>query len=166
MGAVIFARYNNIGEALADQSCLKAGGFSVGFHNYFHACNDYFLMQALGGLILMFQEQDYDEAHHFLKEMKRHPLEDEDPIPEKKYGYWVRATFAAGFLMGPFTFLLPIFFIFPELLFLSLVLLSGVLVWTGHAFWVIILSLPAWIVLMLLHAKYIALPKFRREQTI
>ena len=164
MRAVIFTRYNNIGEALADQSCLKAGGFSVEFHNYFHGINDYLSLLAFGGMLLTIPEQEYAEAQLFLKEMKRHPLPADLPVRNRRFGLWGRATVFFG--LGNPAIFLPIYFLKPDVLLFITIVLHVILFFMFGPVSIVAISFHTFIVLILLHAKFVALPKLRQTDLL
>ena len=153
MKSVIFKRYNNLPAACVDFSTLEAGGFHPSFNNYHHAHVSALQLIAYGGIIIVIPEQEYRDAKSFLTDMQKTPLTDFDPIKPRRFGMWKRAT-AFGLSFGIF---LPIYFLTPELL---LIIWFGAMVYNGVEF-DILTTIWAFIPLMLLHAKYIAVPKLR-----
>ncbi len=154
MSSVIFGRYNNLPEACVIFSVLEAGGFHPTFQNYHHAHIAALELIAFGGIILALPEQEFAEAKNFLDEQQATPITDFDPMKVRRFGMWKRGTI---FCLSSGLFL-PYFFLAPEVL---IVIWIAFFAYTGFqiasltSFW---LFIP----LMLLHAKYVALPKLRQ----
>lgn len=153
MRAVIFGHYNNLPEACVIFSVLQAGGFHPSFQNYHHAHIAALQLLAFGGIILLIPEQELASAKIFLADQQSAPITDFDPITPRRFGMWKRATLF-GLASGIF---LPLYFLTPELLF---VIWLVAMVFNGLDF-DIITVFWAFVPLILLHAKYIALPKLR-----
>lgn len=149
-----FATYYELGRAAVAFSALEAGGFKPVFANYNHANMAAMHIIALGGITIMLPENKIADAADWIQFLKTQPLEDYDPITPRKFGMWKRAT-VFGFCGG---ILLPILFL-PPLIFAGLWGLGSIInVLLGES--------PAWILAsgfwpaLLMHAKYIAGPKF------
>lgn len=165
MRAVIFGRYNNLPEACVIFSVLEAGGFHPSFQNYHHAHISALQLIAFGGIILTLPEQELRSAKDFLADQQAAPITDFDPIKPRRFGMWKRATLF-GFASGIF---LPIMFLAPELL---------MVIWIiDMVFWVsdivdtgleveIFAGVWVFVPLMLLHAKYIAVPRLRESHEL
>ena len=159
MSLSVFRRYNNIGDGLVEFSALKAGGFDPVFQNQHYAYAFSLEMLALGGLIILLPDSEADEANEYLTSIKSEPLDDYDPLPEKKYGQWVKASFVGG-LSG----LLPMLFL--PILFLPsfwLLIAGVILVLIDNALSRICGISLLIIAPILLHARYIALPRMRMK---
>lgn len=166
MSLVNFSTHNNLAEASVNYSCLKAGGFHPNFQNYNHANLVALYILAFGGIILQLPNNEVEGAQAYLAQIREQPLQESDPIIRRKYGMWKRSvlfaclSYSIGF--GSIsTALLMVGFIFltPELLcfFAIPFIIWGVM--KGQILAIIWLFFP----LMLLHAKYIALPKLRQQ---
>ncbi len=153
MKSVIFKRYNNLPTACVDFSTLEAGGFHPSFNNYYHAHISALQLIAYGGIIIIIPEQEYHKALAFLKDMQQTPMTDFDPIAPRRFGMWKRGT-VFSLASGIF---LPIFFLAPELL---LVIWVALFIYDEFHFRAIA-SFWLFMPLILLHAKYIAVPKLR-----
>ena len=155
MRAVIFGQYNNLPEACVIFSVLEAGGFHPSFQNYHHAHIAALQLLAFGGIILIIPEQELVSAKKFLTDQQAAPITDFDPIKTRRFGMWKRAT-----LFGlAFNIFLPLYFLAPELL---LVIWLAAMAYNGldlDIFTITWIFVP----ILLLHAKYIAVPKLREN---
>jgi len=154
--SVIFRRYNSLAEGCVVYSALEAGGFHPSFQNYHHAHVAALYLLAFGGIILTLPEQEIESAEQFVKALQSAPIEDFDPIKLRRFGMWKRGT-----LFGlTFSIFLPLFFLPPEIL---LLIWLGDFVYNNFQF-NLLMSYWLFIPLILLHAKYIAVPKLREKQ--
>lgn len=160
MSLSVFRRYNNIGDGLVEFSALQAGGFSPVFQNQHYAYTASLEMLALGGLIILLPDSQTHDARNYLTSLKAEPLEDFDPVPEEKYGQWIKASVLGG-LSGavlPMVFL-PLLFLPSVLLLLVGIILifvdNGLVRFCGLS--LLVLGL------ILMHARYIALPRIRKQ---
>ena len=152
--SIPFASYYELGRAAVAFSALEAGGFHPVFANYSHANIAAMHIIAFGGITILLPEREIAPAAEWIDFLKENPLEADDPIPVRKYGKWFSGTIM---LMSAGLFL-PIL-LMPPLWFLGVSVLISVIEITkgGHVFWT--LTSMFWPV-MLLHAKYVAGPKF------
>ena len=158
MSLVVFGHYMSIGEALVVNSALQAGGFQPSFHNYHHAYNNFLQMLTLGGLIILIPKQELNEAEKWIQQLRKNSINEATPITSRKYGMWKRASVFTFLSTGLF---LPLFLFIPILFALTICgfLLFATDIILVHFF--PYFALAFFFSLMILHIKYIALPKLK-----
>ena len=157
MGVVLFRNCNSLPEASVLFSCLEAGGFHPTFQNYNHANIAALQIIAFGGIGITIPQQELQEASayiQFCEDSAIEAIEDFDPIAERRFGKWKSGTLLT-FASGVF---LPYYFLPAELL---LFIWISFFAWGGFQI-IDIASMDLLFALILLHAKYIALPKLRK----
>ena len=165
MGLVRIHTSHNLAEMAVLQSELDAAGVFNYLQTYHYGTIDALTLIALGGQRMYICEEDVDYVRDYI--MARQAITDYDPIAERKYGMWKRATIF-GIARG---FLLPILFIQSSILIglaflFSLMALSAVvqdMTQISATLW----SLSAacgFFGLMLYHAKNIALPQIQSRK--
>lgn len=159
MSLVLAHKTNRPSEAIVIFSLLEAGGFHPSFQNYHHGYIAMGYLGALDGIQIMLPSQEIEAAKYYVKSVS--PLEDYDPIPDR----WVRDLIHASILSRN-----PLFFVLLLSPLVQLVLLAALIL-----FEVLLLSETllitaignvtfAFFIVMLTHAKYIAVPKLRKTQ--
>jgi len=161
MGALIFRRYNNLPPALVEYSALQSAGFNPSFHNFHHAHNAALELLALGGLIILLPESEIKDARQWIDQRQsENIITDYDPIREAKFGRWKTATFFS--LCTTMSVFFPLLLLPAEILFGLVFLIEIITVVITKEFNIILFAAGLFIPLLLLHAKYIAVPKLRR----
>lgn len=169
MSFVIFRRYGTFPDAMVDFSLLKAHGYTPIFNNYHHASLDFFLMEALGGLIIMLPEQDIEEAKALIESSIPIPEEEYEPVKPDKKNRFKSAIFMVLHLFSPlwlFLFLPPLLII--VLAAVSLIFMVPVFIGAEANGKIAIVSIYALVVgwaALQSHAKYIALPRLKQARS-
>lgn len=158
MSLVLYSRHFDYAEGLCAYTALKAGGLTPIMGNFEHCTIAIMQIEAFGGLQIFLPEEEVDQADAWIKFIYANPIQDYDPIKRRRFGKWKRGT-----IMGMCSFIfLPIFFISPKIL---------ALMWGVFFIWDALtkeLSLGTYytlaLILLLLHAKYVAGLKFIKEE--
>jgi len=156
LSLILAHKTNRTSEAIVIFSLLEAGGFHPSFQNYYHGYVAIGYLGALDGIQIMLPSQEIEAAKHFVESVN--PLEDYDPIPNR----WVRDLIQASILCrNPFFFVFMLSPLIQIVLFIALILLE-VFVLSETVLIAAIGNITfAFFILMLAHAKYIAVPKLR-----
>lgn len=160
MSLILAHKTNRPSEAVVIFSLLEAGGFHPTFQNYYHGFIAIGYLGALDGIQIMLPSQEIDAAKQYISSIK--PIEeDHDPIPNR----WVRDLIQASVLTtNPFFF---VFLVSPfiQILCLAALVLLNIFVFSETLVIAILGSItPAFFILTLAHAKYVAVPKLRDMQ--
>lgn len=113
---------------------------------------------AFGGISITVPMQELHAARDYVLHCQNNPMTDYDPIKQRRFGKWVTGTVLGYVGAGIFGFFLPYFFLPVELQ------LALWLIWfIGSGFKPLYLASFFLIIpLMLLNAKYVALPRVRQ----
>lgn len=147
---------NNPTEAVVLMNELVAGGFNPVIFDYHHGHIAIGNIMALGGFRVMLPEQEIQAARDFVQ--ARREITNFDPIPQRYFIDIFRATILSINPLFPMCLLPPI-----ALLILWIGLISLAAFFTNYSVWVGILenSYLLCIISILMHAKYVALPRMR-----
>lgn len=158
MPLVLAHKTNSPAEAVVIVSLLEAGGFHPSFKNYYHGFIAIGYLGALDGIHIMLPSQEIEEAKTYIHSDRE--ITDYDPITD----HWVRDLVQASILSTN-----PFFFVFLLSPFIQIAILAILLVleMTILPQSLVIALLGnitfAFYILMLAHAKYIAVPKLREN---
>ena len=158
MSLILAHKTNSPSEAVVIFSLLEAGGFRPTFQNYYHGFIAIGYLGALDGIQIMLPSQEIQAAQDYINSVK--PVEDYDPIPNR----WVRDLVQASALTAnPFFF---VFLLSPfiQILCLAALVLLDIFIFSETLVIAILGNVTfAFFILMLAHAKYIAVPKLRES---
>ena len=156
MSLILAHKTNRPSEAVVIFSLLEAGGFHPTFQNYYHGFIAIGYLSALDGIQIMLPSQEIEAAKDYINSVK--PIEDYDPIQNR----WVRDLIQASVLTSnPFFF---VFLLSPfiQILCLAALILLNIFVFSETLLIAILGNITfAFFILMLAHAKYIAVPRLR-----
>ena len=156
MSLILAHKTNRPAEAVVIFSLLEAGGFHPTFQNYYHGFIAIGYLDALDGIQIMLPSQEIDAAKLYINSIK--PIEDYDPIPNR----WVRDLIQASVLTtNPFFF---VFLLSPfiQILCLAALIFLNIFVFSETLLIAILGNMTfAFFILMLAHAKYVAVPRLR-----
>ncbi len=158
MSLTLAHKTNRPSEAIVIFSLLEAGGFHPSFQNYYHGYIAIGYLSALDGIQIMLPSQEIQAAQDYVNSVK--PIEDFDQIPN----HWVRDLIQASILTSN-----PFFFVFLLSPLVQTVCLAGlivlnILVFSETLLLAILGNMTfAFFILMLAHAKYVAVPKLRES---
>ncbi|MDB2438618.1 hypothetical protein N9W89_07860 [Hellea sp.] len=156
MPLILAHKTNSPADAVVIYSLLEAGGFHPTFQNYYHGFIAIGYLGALDGIQIMLPSQEIEDAKVYIKETKA--ITDFDPIKNR----WIRDLIQASVLtMNPFFF---IFLLSPFIQIAALILLItlDVLVFSQGLLIALLANITfAFFIIMLAHAKYVAVPKLR-----
>ncbi len=161
----LFSQHFDYGEGLAAFAALEAGGFHPNFENYHHTTMAIAYIDALGGLKINLPEEEFYDAKDWLSFLRKNPITDFDPIKRKPVLNWIHASlFSMVFSMSPapwlILFLLPPLFLF---VLYAVAITIGIVIEPVIGIAAIpLLIFPA----ILMHAKYVAGPKFVKERDV
>ena len=158
-----FSTHYDYGESLTVFAALKAGGFHPTFHAFEHTSVAIAYIDAFGGMQISLPEQEFQPAKDWLIYLYDNPITDFDPIERRPFGKWKRGTLmTTGPDIIPW---LPVFFIPPVAL--LILTIFGILLYIIFIPEYYLLSLSfLFFPLLLIHAKYIAGPKFVKEKNV
>jgi len=156
LSLILAHKTNRPSEAVVIFSLLEAGGFHPTFQNYYHGFIAIGYLSALDGIQIMLPSQEIEAAKDYINSVK--PIEDYDPIQNR----WVRDLIQASVLTSnPFFF---VFLLSPfiQILCLAALILLNIFVFSETLLIAILGNITfAFFILMLAHAKYIAVPRLR-----
>ena len=158
MSLVLAHKTNNPANAMVIFSLLENGGFHPMFQNYHHGYIAIGYLGALGGINIMLPEQEVDDAKSFVSSVKE--IEDFDPLPDPLVRDIVQASIIT---VNPFFF---VYHLSPIIQFIAFWMLVGfeVLFFSISFSMAIITNLVSiFYILMIAHAKYVAVPKLRQQ---
>ncbi len=158
-----FSTHYDYGESLTVYAALKAGGFTPNFHAFEHTSVAIAYMDAFGGMQISLPEQEFQPAKEWLTYLYENPITDFDPIKRRHFGKWKRGSVMSAGLTGvPW---LPIFFLPPLALLALFAVLAAIDIYQDPSSIFAALSLLV-TPLILIHAKYVAGPKFVKEKDV
>ena len=146
-------------ETVVIYSLLQSGGFHPFIFNYYHGFIAIAYVTAMDGFRIMLPEEEIEAAKKFVESTK--PAPDFDPIqPQLKRDVLYASVLTQNplfvlLLLPPYILILIIIFIIIFFIFIEPSLIIPNLT---------INCIPIYIVLMLAHAKYIALPAIRKTK--
>ena len=158
MPLILAHKTNSPANAVVIYSLLQAGGFHPTFKNYYHGFIAIGYLGALDGIQIMLPSQEVETAKAYIQ--TREPITDYDPIPNR----WVRDLIQATVLTSN-----PLFFVFLlspfiQMLCLILLILFEVTILSQNLMMALLANITfAFFIIMLAHAKYIAVPKLRQN---
>lgn len=156
MALILAHKTNQPAEAVVIFSLLEAGGFHPTFQNYYHGFIAIGYLGALDGIQIMLPSQEIEEAKTYVHSARE--ITDYDPITD----HWVRDLIHASILTTN-----PLFFVFLlspliQATVLALLILFEVSILAEPLILSLLSNITfAFFVLMLAHAKYVAVPKLR-----
>ena len=157
MSIILAHKTNRPSEAVVIFSLLEAGGFHPTFQNYYHGLIAIGYLGALDGIQIMLPSQEIEAAKIYINSIK--PIDDYDPIPDR----WGRDLIQASILTtNPFFFVF-LFSPFIQTLCLAVLILLNIFVFSETILVALLSNMTfAFFILMLAHAKYIAVPSLRK----
>lgn len=147
---------NNPAEALVIYSLLQSGGFHPIIHNYYYGFISIAELIALDGLRIMLPESEVCSAREFIANTQ--PISDCDPIPERPKRDILQASILT---LNPFFFVYHLPLIYQCTAFICVVIFHVFAFSLAPTAAVLANIVFAFLILVVAHAKHIALPRLR-----